>query len=297
VRFWAEQGIRIFRVDNPHTKPFDFWEWLIADIKRDYPDAIFLAEAFTRPSVLYRLAKLGFTQSYNYFPWRNTKAEITDYLTELTTTRVTEFFGPNLWPNTPDILPEYLQFGGRPAFVTRAVLAATLGPSYGLYGPAFEQCVATPLAPGKEEYRDSEKYEIRHWDLDAEGNLSGLLATLNRIRHENPAFRANHALRFHPVDNDQIIAFSKETPDGSNQVLVVVNLDPQHAQAGFVELPLEDLGLDATRSFQVHDVLNDGRYLWHGARNYVELRPESRQANVFVIRRWARSEADFDYYI
>jgi starch synthase (maltosyl-transferring) len=297
VRFWAEQGIRIFRVDNPHTKPFDFWEWLIADIKRDYPEAIFLAEAFTRPKVMYRLAKLGFTQSYNYFPWRNTRAELTDYLTELTATEVREFFGPNLWPNTPDILPEYLQFGGPPAFMARAVLAATLGPSFGVYGPAFEQCVAEPLAPGREEYLDSEKYEIRHWDWDAEGSLSGLLARLNAIRRDNPAFRANHALVFHPVSNPELIAFSKASADGANQVLVVVNLDPHHVQSGFLELPLQALGLDGTRSYQVHDVLNDARYLWNGPRNYVELGPAQHQANVFVIRRWARSERDFDYYL
>jgi starch synthase (maltosyl-transferring) len=297
VRFWAEQGIRIFRVDNPHTKPFDFWEWLIGDIKRDYPDAIFLAEAFTRPKVMYRLAKLGFTQSYNYFPWRNTKTELTDYLTELTTTEVREFFGPSLWPNTPDILPEYLQFGGRPAFMTRAVLAATLGPAYGLYGPAFEQCIAEPLAPGREEYLDSEKYEIRHWDWDAEGSLAGLLGRLNAIRRDNPAFRANHGLAFHEVTNPELIAYSKRSADGANQVLVVVNLDPHHVQSGFVELPLAELGLDDTRSYQVHDVLNDARYLWSGPRNYVELGPRQHQANVFAIRRWARSEHDFDYYL
>ena len=170
VQFWIDQGVRIFRVDNPHTKPFAFWEWLITDVKRAYPETLFLAEAFTRPNVLYRLAKLGFTQSYNYFPWRNTKAELTEFLTELTQTDVREFFGPNLWPNTPDILPEYLQYGGRPAFVSRFVLAATLGPSYGIYGPAFEQCVAAPLGPGQEEYLDSEKYEIRPWNPDRAGH-------------------------------------------------------------------------------------------------------------------------------
>ncbi len=297
VRFWAEQGIRIFRVDNPHTKPFDFWEWLIADVKRDYPDAIFLAEAFTRPNVMYRLAKLGFTQSYNYFPWRNTRAELTGYLTELTTTEVREYFGPNLWPNTPDILPEYLQFGGPPAFAARAVLAATLGPSYGLYGPAFEQCVAEPLAPGREEYLASEKYEIHHWDWDAEGSLAGLLGRLNAIRRDNPAFRANHGLAFHEVTNPELIAFSKSSVDGANQVLVVVNLDPHHVQSGFVDLPLAELGIEANRSYQVHDVLNDARYLWSGSRNYVELGPDHHQANIFVIRRWTRSEHDFDYYL
>ncbi len=297
VRFWAEQGIRIFRVDNPHTKPFDFWEWLIADIKRDYPDAIFLAEAFTRPKVLNRLAKLGFTQSYNYFPWRNTKTELTEYFTELTTTEVREYLGVNLWPNTPDILTEYLQFGGRAAFAARAVLAATLGPSFGIYGPAFELCEAEPLAPGREEYRDSEKYQIRRWDREAPDSLAELLARLNAIRRDNPALRTNHGLTFHPVTNPELIAYSKSSPDGANQVLVVVNVDPHHVQSGFVELPLASMGLDTTRSYQVHDVLNDARYLWNGSRNYVELGPAGFQANVFVIRRWARSEADFDYYL
>jgi starch synthase (maltosyl-transferring) len=297
VRFWADEGVRIFRVDNPHTKPFAFWEWLIGEVKREHPDAIFLAEAFTRPKVLYRLAKLGFTQSYNYFPWRNTRPELADYLTELTRSHVREFFGPNLWVNTPDILPEYLQFGGRAGFVTRAVLAATLGPSYGVYGPVFEHGVAAPLAPGREEYLDSEKYEIRHWDPDQEGTLAPLLGRLNRIRREHAAFRANHDLRFHPVDNGQILAFSKGTEDGTDQVLVVVNLDPHHVQAGHVELPLEALGLDARQPYQVHDLLTDARYLWHGPRNYVELRPDGDQANIFAIRRYARTEADFDYYL
>jgi starch synthase (maltosyl-transferring) len=297
VRFWAGEGIRIFRVDNPHTKPFDFWEWLIADVKRDYPDAIFLAEAFTRPPVLYRLAKLGFTQSYNYFPWRNTREELASYLTELTASGVREFCIPSLWTNTPDILTEYLQFGGRPAFAARAVLAATLGPSYGIYGPAFEQCVAEPLAPGREEYRDSEKYEIRAWDWDPAAGVAPLLARLNRIRREHPAFRANHGLRFHDTSNPELIAFSKAAADGTDRVLVVVNLDPHHVQSGLVELPLDELAIDASRPYQVHDLLDDTRYLWHGPRNYVELGPDHDQAHVFAIRRWVRSEADFDYYL
>ena len=296
VRFWIGQGVRIFRVDNPHTKPFAFWEWLIDAVKRDHPETIFLAEAFTRPNVLYRLAKLGFAQSYNYFPWRNTKPELTQYLTELTRTEVREFFGPNLWPNTPDILTEYLQFGGRPAFEARLILAATLGPSYGIYGPPFELCVDRPLAAGKEEYLDSEKYEIRHWDLDRPGSLAGLIATVNRIRRENPAFRANHDLRFHQVDNEQLIAYSKSTADLANQVLVVVNLDPHHLQSGFVELPLDEMRIDPVQPYQVHDLLTDARYLWHGPRNYVELDPRRSQANVFVVRRRVRTEADFDYY-
>ena len=249
--------MRIFRVDNPHTKPFPFWEWLIAEIKRDYPEAIFLAEAFTRPKVIYRLAKLGFTQSYNYFPWRNTKWELTQYFTELTQTEAREFFGPNLWPNTPDILPEYLQFGGRPAFMARLVLAATLGPSYGIYGPAFELCESRPLAPGREEYLDSEKYEIRTWDIDRPDSLRDLIARVNLIRRDNPAFRANHNLRFHEVDNEQIIAYSKSNADRSNEVLVVVNLDPHYKQSGFITLPLEELGLDARQPYQAHDLLTD----------------------------------------
>jgi starch synthase (maltosyl-transferring) len=297
VQFWIDQGVRIFRVDNPHTKPFAFWEWLIPEIKRDCPEVIFLAEAFTRPKVMYRLAKLGFTQSYNYFPWRNTKWEITQYFTELTQTEVREYFGPNLWPNTPDILPEYLQYGGRPAFMVRLILAATLGPSYGIYGPAYELGENRPLAPGREEYLDSEKYEIKIWDLGRPDSLRSLITRVNQIRRENPAFRANHNLRFHEVDNDQIIAYSKTSEDGSNEVLVVVNLDPHYKQSGFITLPLEDLGLDPHQPYQAHDLLTDARYLWHGSRNYVELNPQTIPAHIFVIRRRVRTEHDFDYYM
>jgi starch synthase (maltosyl-transferring) len=297
VLFWVDQGVRTFRVDNPHTKSFPFWEWLIAEIKRECPEAIFLAEAFTRPKVMQRLAKSGFTQSYNYFPWRNTKWELSQYLTELTQTEVKEYMGPNLWPNTPDILPEYLQFGGRPAHMARLVLAATLGPSYGIYGPVFELCENRPLAPGREEYLDSEKYEIRTWDLDRPDSLRGLIAKVNQIRRDNPAFRANHELRFHDVDNEQIIAYSKTSEDRSNEVLVVVNLDPHHKQSGFITLALEDLGLDPRQPYQAHDLLTDARYLWHGARNYVELNPQTVPAHIFVIRRKVRTEHDFDYYL
>jgi starch synthase (maltosyl-transferring) len=295
--FWIDQGVRIFRVDNPHTKPFTFWEWVIGEIKRDYPETIFLSEAFTRPKVMYRLAKLGFTQSYNYFPWRNTKWELTEYLTELTKTQVREFFGANLWPNTPDILPEYLQYGGRPAFMTRLVLAATLGPSYGIYGPAYELGDNKPLAPGKEEYLDSEKYEIRRWDLERPDSLRLLIARVNQIRRENPAFERNENLRFHQVDNEQIIAYTKSSADLSNQVLVVVNLDPHHTQAGWVELPLDELRIDPHQPYQLHDLLTDARYLWHGPRNYIELNPQIVPANIFVIRRRVRTEQDFDYYM
>jgi starch synthase (maltosyl-transferring) len=297
VQFWADQGVRIFRVDNPHTKSFPFWEWLIGEIKRDYPEAIFLAEAFTRPKVMQRLAKSGFTQSYNYFPWRNTKWELSQYLTELTQAEVKEYMGPNLWPNTPDILPEYLQFGGRPAHMVRFVLAATLGPSYGIYGPAFELFENRPLAPGREEYLDSEKYEIRAWDIDRPDSLRGLIAQVNQIRRDNPAFRANRNLRFHEVDNEQIIAYSKTNEDRTNEVLVVVNLDPHYKQAGFITLPLEELGLDLRQPYQAHDLLTGARYLWQGARNYVELNPETVPAHIFVIRRKVRTEHDFDYFL
>lgn len=297
VLFWIEQGVRIFRVDNPHTKPFSFWEWLIGGIKRDYPETIFLSEAFTRPRVTYRLAKLGFTQSYNYFPWRNTKEELTEYLTELTQTEVREYFGPNLWPNTPDILPEILQFGGRQAFMSRLILAATLGASYGIYGPAYELTDNQPIAPGKEEYLYSEKYEIKRWDLDRPDSLKGLIARVNTIRRENPALHSNENLQFHPTDNEQIIAYTKSTEDRSNQILVVVNLDAQYGHSGWVSLPLDALGLDPHQPYQMHDLLNDTRYLWHGERNYVELRRDGIPAHIFTIRRRLRTEHDFDYYL
>ncbi len=297
VLFWIGQGVRIFRVDNPHTKPFLFWEWLIAEVKRDYPETIFLSEAFTRPKVMYRLAKLGFTQSYTYFAWRNTKEELEQYFTELTQTDVREFFRPNLWPNTPDILTEYLQHGGRPAFMARLVLAATLGASYGIYGPAFELCERVPLAPGSEEYLNSEKYEIRYWDLEAPHSLAPLIARVNRIRRENPALQSDRNLRFHRIDNPEMIAYSKATDDRSNVILTVVNLDPHHTQSGWVTLPLEELDIDPLHPYQVHDLLSDSRYLWHGPTNYVELNPQILPAHIFRLRRRVRAEQDFEYYL
>ena len=294
--FWIEQGVRIFRVDNPHTKAFPFWEWLIAEVKRDFPDALFLAEAFTRPRVMQRLAKLGFSQSYTYFTWRNTKQELTEYFTELTQTKVHEFMRPNLWPNTPDILSETLQVGGRPAFLSRLVLAATLGPNYGIYGPAYELGENKPIQPGSEEYLNSEKYEIRHWNLDAPHSIDGTIATVNRTRRENPALHASHDLSFHYTDNPYLIAYSKASPDGSNFVLTVVNLDSFHTQSGWVNLDLERLRLRADESFQVFDQLTGFRYLWQGARNYVELAPDRMPAHIFRVLRKVRSEKDFDYY-
>jgi starch synthase (maltosyl-transferring) len=295
--FWIDQGVRIFRVDNPHTKSFSFWEWVIGEVKRDYPEVIFLSEAFTRPKVMYRLAKLGFTQSYTYFAWRNTKWEITQYFTELCHGEVREFFRANLWLNTPDILTEYLQMGGHPAFIVRLVLAATLGANYGVYGPAFELCENRPKEFGSEEYLDSEKYEIRNWDIENPDSLKGLIGRVNRIRRENPALQSDWSLRFHPVDNEQLICYSKNTEDLSNIVLVIANLDPHHTHSGWLELPISDWGLDPIRPYQVHDLLTDARYLWHGSRNYVEINPQLVPAHIFRLRRRIRTERDFDYFM
>ena len=296
IYFWIEQGVKIFRVDNPHTKSFRFWEWLIAHAKRDYPDTIFLAEAFTRPKVMYYLAKIGFTQSYNYFPWRNTRAELTEYLTELTRTDVREFFRANLWPNTPDILTEYLQLGGRPAFISRVALAATLGPSYGIYGPAYEMCENTPTAPGKEEYLNSEKYEIKHWNVRDPSSIAGVIARINAIRRDSPALHSNENLHFHNTANDRLIAYTKNTDDLQNIILVVVNLDPAYAQSGVVDLPLELFGIDPQQPYQVHDLLTDNRYIWTGRSNYVELNPRNLPVHIFRVHKRIRTEQDFDYY-
>ena len=297
MEFWIEQGVRILRVDNPHTKPFPFWEWTIREIKKTYPDVIFLAEAFTRPKPMYRLAQLGFTQSYTYFAWRNTKWELEQYFTELTQTDIREFFRPNLWPNTPDILTEYLQTGGRPAFMIRFILAATLGASYGIYGPAFELCENRPIRSGSEEYLNSEKYEIKHWDLGRADSLKGVISRVNQIRRENPALSGNNRLRFHTIDNDRLLAFSKTTEDLSSIILVVVNLDPHNKQSGWLDVPLEYFELDPQETFQAHDLLSDSRYLWQGTRNYVELNPHVMPAHILRIRRRFRSERNFDYFI
>jgi len=297
ITFWLEQGVRIFRVDNPHTKPFVFWEWLIAEVKNAYPEVIFLAEAFTRPKVMYHLAKVGFTQSYTYFAWRNTKWEITQYFTELSLSDVREYFRPNLWPNTPDILTEYLQMGGRAAFMARLVLAATLGATYGVYGPAFELCENRPREWGSEEYQDSEKYQIRPWEVTRRDSLKDFIARVNRIRRENPALQHDGNLNFHEVNDEQLLCFSKHNDDGTNMVLVVVNLDPHHTHRGRLNLDLEVLGLDDTSPYQVHDLLGDARYLWSGPRNYVELDPAVVPAHIFRVRRKVRTERDFDYFM
>jgi starch synthase (maltosyl-transferring) len=295
--FWIEQGVRIFRVDNPHTKSFAFWEWVIGEIKTQHPDVLFLSEAFTRPKVMYRLAKLGFSQSYTYFTWRNTKREITDYFNELTQTQVYEYFRPNLWPNTPDILPEFLQVGGHPSFMVRLILAATLGASYGIYGPAFELCENAPLGPGKEEYLNSEKYELKLRELNSNNSLKNLISRLNRIRKENPALQSNRNLRFHETDNPALLCYSKASDDLSSVIIVVVNLDCFHSHTGWLSIDLSSIGLDARHSFQVHDLLSEGRFLWQGSRNYVELVPGSLPAHILRLRRWVRTERDFDYYL
>jgi starch synthase (maltosyl-transferring) len=271
TRFWVGHGIRTFRVDNPHTKPFAFWEWLIAEVRRDHPETVFLAEAFTRPKVMRRLAKVGFTQSYTYFAWRAAKWELTEYLTELTQTEMVEYYRPSLWPNTPDILTAYLAEGGRPAFVARLVLAATLGALYGIYGPAFELMERTPREPGSEEYLHSEKYEIRSWDTGRADSLAPLLTQLNAVRHANPALHGIRSLRFSGTDNEQIICYHKRTDDWSNVILVLVNLDPGSRQSCFTDLWLEELGLVEGEQFVVRDLLTGATFPWRGRRNFVAL--------------------------
>ncbi len=281
VRFWIEQGVRIFRVDNPHTKPFAFWEWLISSLKAEDPGLIFLSEAFTRPRLMHRLAKLGFTQSYTYFTWRRTKWELMEYLTELTHTESCEYLRPSFWPNTPDILMDYLQTGGRPAFEARLVLAATLSSNYGIYGPAFELCVNRPLAEGSEEYLDSEKYELKQWDVDSPNSIAALVSTVNRIRRESTALQQTNNLCFDHVDNPHLIAYSKWDEEGSDRVLVVVNMDPSHAQGGWLAQAPEPAGYQPGDEYTVRDLISGKEYRWSGLRNYVLLDPTEAVAHVF----------------
>ncbi len=295
--YWCKQGVRVFRVDNPHTKPFRLWDYIIEEVKKRHPETVFLAEAFTRPKVMYRLAKGGFTQSYTYFAWRNEKWNLTRYMEELTSPPVSDFFRPNFWPNTPDILNEYLQRGGRQAFVIRLILAATLASSYGIYGPAFELLDNTPREPGSEEYLNSEKYQIRRWTLDEPGNLGELISIVNEIRRENPSLQTNEFLQFHDTSNDQLICYSKTDEEGENPVLVAVNLDPFNTQSCWVDLNGATLGLEPDQDFQAHDLLSDERYRWHGFRNYIQLNPWVMPAHVFRLRLRRRSERDFDYFL
>jgi starch synthase (maltosyl-transferring) len=272
-----------------------FWQWAIGEVHKEHPDVIFLAEAFTKPKMMKMLAKAGFAQSYTYFTWRNTKDELTDYLTELTTTEMKEYYIGNFFTNTPDILPTILQIGGRPAFIMRVVLAATLSTAYGIYS-GFELCENTPIE-GREEYLDSEKYEIKVRDWDAPGNIKAIISQINQIRKENPALHDYTNLRFIQVENPSIIGYYKMTPDKSNIIIVVVNLDPFHRQDSFIYLPLDEFGIEHDALYQAHDLLNDERYLWRGPQNFVDLDPNVKQAHVFKIRKWTHYENGFDYFM
>lgn len=297
VEFWIRQGVHIFRVDNPHTKPFHFWEWLIGEIRIRYPDTLFLAEAFTRPKVMNQLAKLGFTYSYTYFTWRTTKHELIEYFTDLTRGPQREYFRPHVWPNTPDILPEHLQFAPRAAFMMRLVLAATLAANYGVYGPAFELMENRPLAAGSEEYEDSEKYQLRSWDVGRPDSLCGFIRRVNNIRRQNPALLSDANLHFHHIENDNLICYSKSSTLENDVVLIVVNLDPHNRQSGFLEWPIELSGAHGAETVQMHDLISDARYLWSGHRHYVELDPGVAPAHIFRVRRLRRLEHDFEYFL
>ncbi len=294
---WIAEGVTIFRVDNPHTKSFAFWEWAIGEVKREHPGTIFLAEAFTRPKVMHRLAKLGFSQSYTYFTWRNSKEELTEYFTELSQGPGVEYFRPNPWPNTPDILHAQLQGGEEAMFKARLVLAATLAANYGIYGPAFELLEHLPRNPGSEEYLDSEKYQLRHWDWSPEAGLRPFITRVNKIRREQPALRGNRSLKFLDIDNDQLIAYSKESEDGTNVVVTVVNLDPRNTQSGNLTLKPYDIGVPDDQPFQMHDLLSDQRFTWSGQSHYVMLEPHRVPAHILLVRRRVRDERDFDYYV
>ena len=295
ILYWVERGVKIFRVDNPHTKPVQFWEWMIRDVQRQHPDVIFLSEAFTRPKMMRALAKAGFAQSYTYFTWRNFKQELTDYLVELTQGPMKEYFRGNFFVNTPDILPEFLQKGGVPAFRIRAILATTLSSLYGIYS-GFELGENTPLGPGKEEYLDSEKYEIKAWDWDRPGNIRPLITALNRIRRENPALHEYENLRFYHASNEHVLFYGKMTPDRSNAVFVAVNLDPFQAHEATLHFPIAELGVAPDGHCEAQDLLSGETHLWQGGAQTVTLDPES-PGRIFRVKAWRRSEHDFDYFM
>ncbi|CAN5756296.1 alpha-1,4-glucan--maltose-1-phosphate maltosyltransferase [soil metagenome] len=294
---WIDQGVRVFRVDNPHTKAYPFWEWVIARVRARQPEVIFLSEAFTRPRVMHRLAKVGFSQSYTYYTWRNSKRELTAYFTELSQGPGREYFRPNVWPNTPDILPAALQYGGRPVFMARVAMAATLAASYGIYGPAYELLEGRALRAGGEEYLDSEKFERRVWDRERPDSLAEFIAVLNRARRTNPALQSDAGLRFLEVDNEQLIAYAKTSADGSNTVVCVINLDPHHTQSGWIEFDLAAFGLQPDQVYQLHDLLSGAHFLWHGSRNFVSLDPQRVPAHVMELRAHMKRENDFDYFL
>jgi starch synthase (maltosyl-transferring) len=287
--FWIGKGVKIFRVDNPHTKAFPFWEWAIASIREEYPDTVFLAEAFTRPKLMALLAKVGYSQSYSYFTWRNTKQELQDYVIELTSAPLKHFMRANFWPNTPDILHEELQQGGREKFIIRLVLASTLSSNYGMYGPAYELCENSPVGDGKEEYLDSEKYEIKQWDLDRPGNIRAEITRINRIRKENLALQQTSDITFVRIEaspgneHDKLMGYMKRSADGSNIILTVVNLDQSGMQGGWLRFPLEQFALSHLHPFTVEDLLSGSRYEWSGEWNYVEVNPWSMPAHIFRV--------------
>jgi starch synthase (maltosyl-transferring) len=286
--YWIRHNVRIFRVDNPHTKALPFWEWCIAEIHKKYPDVIFLSEAFTRPHIMYSLAKAGFTQSYTYFTWRNTRDELQEYFEEITKPPISDFFHPNLWPNTPDILHATLQNGGRNAFKQRFILAATLGASYGIYGPAFELFENVPAKPGSEEYLNSEKYEIRHWDRSASHSLTPLITQVNHIRRDNPALHSDGSLHFYATDNPNILSYSKSA--GDNYILVAINLDPTQEQAGWIDLDLKQLAIPHNVTFEIEDLLTGAHYHWKNRSNYVALNPDVMPAHIFRLIRPSNGE-------
>ncbi len=294
--YWAEQGVRIFRVDNPHTKAYPFWEWVIAHIRKTWPDAIFLSEAFTRPRVMHRLAKVGFSQSYTYYTWRNTKFELTQYFTELSQGPGREYFRPNVWPNTPDILPAALQQGSRSVFMARLVMAATLSANYGMYGPAYELLEYKPLREGGEEYLDSEKFECKVWDRERADSLAEFIGVINSARRDHAALQNDSSLQFLTIDNDSLIAYAKSSADGSDVIICVVNLDPHHVHSGWLELDLQALGIEAEQPYQMHDLITDAHFLWHGPRNFVQLDPQRCPAHVMHLRARTVRENDFDYF-
>jgi len=284
IEFWIDKGIKIFRVDNPHTKPFVFWEWLMEEMRKDHPDVLFLSEAFTRPKIMARLAKVGFHQSYSYFVWRETKAKLEEYLTELTTTELREYMRANFWPNTPDILPYYIQNTGYSDSAIRYILAATLSSDYGMYGPVYELLVNDPV-PGKEEYYNSEKYEVRHWDWKTFTPFHALIGRINHIRKENSAFHSTFNITFCETNNEQVMAFIKQSKEDNNTVLVIVNLDPLHRQSAWIKLPLESLGTKEGQGLMMEDLLDGNKYQWNKEVNYVELDPVKSSAHIFRVNK------------
>lgn len=282
IDYWIEQGVNIFRVDNPHTKAFPFWQWMLGEVKRENPDVIFLAEAFTRPRIMERLGKIGFTQSYTYYTWRTNAQEIRQYMEELTQTEMREYYRPNFWPNTPDILPVPLQNSGEAPLITRLIMAATLSSNYGVYGPVYEYGINTPH-PGKEEYTDSEKYEIKHWDWNKKTKIKDIITRINQIRKENTAFHSTWNIHFADTSNGQLLAYGKVNKENQNIMLMVVNLDEHNIQEGMVKVPIASLGILPGYPYMVHDLLSDEKFTWHDEWNYVKLDPAMMPVHVFKV--------------